>query len=392
MRAFPSILLAKGVRVFVFGLASILTPIYILVLGYPAFYVGLALAAIVGGNIFSNTLVTWFGWRIGVRRLLLAFSALMFVSGVVFSATRSFPLILLACFLGNVSTTGTEAGPFQSIETGVLPAFTPNRTGRAFGLYNLAGYSASSFGALAASLPSYFSDRLAWFHYLYLLYGGVGLILFSIYWGLRGLDSAYPKGRLAPLGVGVLGGDKRREVARLSALFGLDAFGGGFVSQSLLATYFYLAYKISLRGLGEVFLAANIITATSIVLAPLIAERIGNLRTMVSTHLVSNAFLVAIPFAGSAAPAIALLFLRQCFSQMDVPTRQAFMVEIFEGGERVAANAITNTSRSIAGFFGPPISGALFSAGLASAPLIVGGAAKIAYDLTIFFTYRKKAR
>jgi MFS family permease len=149
----------KAARVFVFGMVSIMTPIYLVELGYSALYVGIALAAIIAGNVFSNVLLTWYGEYIGRRRFLLIFSSLMLASGILLYSTAYLPLMLLAFFLGNISTTGTEAGPFQSIEAGILPNMVSDkRRNRAFGAYNLIGYSASSIGAFAASAPSYFSE------------------------------------------------------------------------------------------------------------------------------------------------------------------------------------------------------------------------------------------
>ena len=367
-----------------------MTPVYIATLGYSPIYVGLVLAAIIGGNIFSNILLTWFGKRIGIQRALLAFSLLMFTSGVLLYLTAYFPLILLAGFIGNISTTGTEAGPFQSIETGVMPNFAPVRIGRAYGIYNLLGYIASALGAFAASIPSHFALSITSFHYLYLAYGVVGLLLFFIYWSLKDLDTSrvsysQEKPKLT-------NETARSDMKKLAILNGCDAFGGGFVSQSLLSYWFFYVYKVSLGNLGTIFFIANIITAISIFLAPLIAERLGNLRTMVFTHLLSNVFLIAIPIVGSLILALSFLFLRQCFSQMDVPTRQTFMVEIFQKEDRVRANAVTNTARGIASIFGAPISGALLAVDLVLIPILAGGITKIAYDSAIFLVYRKRAR
>jgi MFS family permease len=392
LNEFSSILLAKGARVFVFGFTSIMTPVYVASLGYSPFYVGLTLASIIGGNILSNILLTWFGNKIGMPRILQFFSLLMLASGIILSATVDFPLIILACFLGNISTTGTEAGPFQSIETGVLPNFVQRlRTGRAFGVYNLVGYVSSAIGALAASLPSYFQNSSTAFHYLYLAFGFVGLLLFVMYSKLKkSFANGISDSKKSIEREERLRGTAKEDITKLSILNGLDAFGGGFVSQSLLSYWFFLIYKVSLGDLGRIFFVVNIIIAVSIFIAPLLAERLGNLRTMVLTHLVSNVFLIAIPLAGSLVPALIFLFLRQSMSQMDVPTRQTFMIMIFEGGERVTANAVTNTSRSIASIFGSPITGALLTAGLVSVPIISGGLSKIAYDIVIFFSYRKR--
>jgi MFS family permease len=393
LNEFSKILLAKGVRVLAFGFTSIMTPVYVSSLGYSPFYVGLALASIVGGNIFSNVLVTWFGNKIGIPRLLQIFSLLMLASGILLFATVYYPLIIAACFIGNISTTGTEAGPFQSVETGVLPNFVQSRAGRAFGVYNLVGYICSAVGALAASLPSYFQNSLLAFHYLYLAFGFVGVLLFVVYsdksFASIISDSKSSKAREETEQLR-LRGTVKEDVTKLSILNGVDAFGGGFVSQSILSYWFFLVYNVSLGNLGTIFFLVNIIIAISIFLAPLIAERLGNLRTMVLTHLVSNVFLIAIPFAGSLDLALVFLFLRQSMSQMDVPTRQTFMIEIFERQERVRANAVTNTARSVANIFGSPITGALLTMGLVSTPIISGGVSKIAYDVAIFLSYRKR--
>ncbi|MCL5319177.1 MAG: MFS transporter [Thaumarchaeota archaeon] len=386
------VFVGKAARVFVFGLISVMTPVYLAELGYSAFIVGVALATILAGNVFSNILLTWYGDYVGRKRSLLVFSLLMLVSGVLLYSTTYLPLMLLAFFLGNVSTTGTEAGPFQSIETGVLPNLvSKERRNRAFGVYNLIGYSASSVGAFAASTPSYFQNSLLVFHLMYLLYGLVGLLLFILYLRLRSIEAVRTEGKRR-IGLGEMSPETKHDVEKLSFLFSIDAFGGGFVSQSLLSYWFFFVYHVSLQNLGIIFLIVNIITAISTLGASFIADKLGNLRTMVFTHLLSNIFLILIPLAGSLLTSLLFLFLRQSVSQMDVPTRQAFMVEIFNDQERVSANAITNTFRSISSVFGSPISGALLAINLVSIPILTGGFSKILYDILIFSTYRRKAK
>ena len=385
------IFIGKGFRVFVFGFLSILIPIYLAQLGTPQFYIFLAIAAVIGGNILSNVLLTWYGNLLGRRKILLVFSILMLVSGVLLFATTLYPLILVACFIGNISTTGTEAGPFQSVETGVLPNLVPEgrKTSRYFGYYNLIGYGAASLGALTASLPSYFGNSLSVFHTLFLGYGVVGLLLFALY---QALGQSIESGAKKKAGLSEISEAGRRNIEKLSALNFMDAFGGGFVSQSILSYWFYFVYHVTLADLGVIFLVASILTGVSTLGASFIAEKLGNLRTMVYTHLLSNVFLILIPLVGSLALSIAFLFARQCVSQMDVPTRQAFMAEIFNSNDRVSANAITNTFRSGASIIGAPISGALFAAGLVALPILSGGFSKIVYDLSIFFAYRKEAK
>lgn len=385
------VFVGKAARVFVFGLVSIMTPIYLAMLGYSAFYVGLALAVIVASNVFSNVLLTWYGDSVGRKRFLLLFSSLMLVSGILLYSTTNLSVILIAFFLGNISTTGTETGPFQSIEAGILPNMVSDeRRNRAFGVYNLIGYSASSVGAFAASTPSYFQNSLFVFRSLYLLYGLVGMLLFALYMRLGNVEAVRTETKKP--GLGDTSSGARSEITKLSLLFSIDAFGGGFVSQSLLSYWFFLVYGVSLQNLGVIFLVVNVITAVSTLGASFLADRLGNLRTMVYTHLLSNVFLVLVPLAGSLLGSLAFLFLRQSISQMDVPTRQALMTEIFSDSERVPAYAITNTSRSVSSVFGAPISGALLGASLASVPLLIGGFSKILYDVLIFLSYRRKVR
>ncbi|MGC8558573.1 MAG: MFS transporter, partial [Nitrososphaeria archaeon] len=296
--------------------------------------------------------------------------------------------IFIALFLGNISTTGTEAGPFQSIETGVIPSMVQeSRRSRIFGIYNLIGYGASSAGALASSLPAYFKESTLAFRGVYLAYALVGLFLFSVYTTLKNIESSKKS-----VGLGHMTANGMKDMKRLSLLFSMDAFGGGFVTQSIMSYWFYLAYHVSLKDLGAIFMVVNIITALSILGASFIAERIGNLRTMVFTHLISSVFLALIPFAGSLAGSLAFLFLRQSTSQMDVPTRQAFMAQIFDENERVSANAVTNTFRSISSLPGSPLVGLALSSGILYIPYVIGGGTKMLYDASIFASYRARAQ
>jgi len=378
MQRLHYIFISKASRTSVASLLSILTPIYLARLGYSALYVGVALTAILAGNAFFNILLTWYGDYLGRKRSLLVFSLLVVVSGVLLSSTLFLPLILLGLFLGNISTTGTEAGPFQSIETGVLPILEPEeRRNRAFGVYNFIGYGASSIG-----------DNLLASRLLYLVYGLVGVLLLVIYRRIGNIESQETGPR--KIGLGNVRPEARRDITKLSFFYSIDAFGGSLVSQFVLSYWFNQVYKVSLSSLGEIFLAVNVVTAFSTLAAPVLAEKLGNLRTMISTHLLSNVFLIMVPLAGSFLAAIAFLFLRQSISQMDVPTRQAFMAQLFTDEERVPANAVTNTSRSLSGTLGGPLTAVMFMVGASSLPILTGGFSKILYDVLVFRSYRKK--
>ena len=120
----------------------------------------------------------------------------------------------------------------------------------------------------------------------------------------------------------------RGVVFRLSGLFAIDAFGGGFVVQSFAAYWFYLRFGVSPAALGGIFFGANLFAGISALLASRIAARIGLVRTMVFTHLPSNVLLILVPLMPTLPLAIAVLLLRFSISQMDVPTRQSLHMAV----------------------------------------------------------------
>jgi len=379
---------AKGTRVFYSGLLSLLIPLYLDALGYSGYFFGLALVAILAGNVISNVALTYLEPRVGRRRLLLSFSLMMVLSGLLLAFTEHPALILLACVVGNISTTGTEAGPFQSVEAGILPELLKgSEVVRAFGTYNMIGYAATAIGAFAAGAPGVLPGGLAIYTALFVGFAVVGGILFALYYTLTGIESG-TVGRKP--GLESLSETARKDLAKLTALFSIDAFGGSFVSTYVLSSWFLLTYRVSPLGLAGIFSTTSVLVVASIYAAASIARRLGNLRTMVYTHLTSSVFLIAIPLAGSLTGSLVFLFLRQSISQMDVPTRQALMADVFQKEERVSAYAVSNTARSLAAFAGSPVSTALFGLGLLSSPLFAGGFSKIAYDLLIFNSYRKR--
>ena len=380
---------AKGIRVYVSGLLSITLPFYLKVLGYGPLFQGVALVAILAGNAFSNVAVTYLDSSVGRRRLLQSFSLLMIPAGAVLAVSTSAVPILLACFIGNVSSTGTEAGPFQSIEAGTLPDLAPaGATVRAFGRYNLIGYSAAALGQLTSAAPGAAGNSHLAFQFVFAGFGAVGAVLFVVYSRLRGLDAS----RATKPGLANLSPRARKDVTLLSALFSADAFGAVFVTTYVLSIWFNSTYGLQLEALGAVFFVASIAAAASTYAAALIALRVGNLRTMVYTHLVSSAFLVLMGLAGSLLLSLVFLFLRQSFSQMDVPTRQALMTEMFQREERVQAYAVTNTVRSAGSFVAGPAAAGILGLGAVSSIPFVGGGIKIAYDLMTFASFRKRYR
>jgi MFS family permease len=183
-------------------------------------------------------------------------------------------------------------------------------------------------------------------------------------------------------------GPSTRLIRRLAALFSLDSFAGGFVLQSLIAYYLHERFGLGLEALGQVFLVAQILTAASLLLAARAARRFGLLNTMVVSHLVSNVILIAMAFAPTAAAAIGLLLARQLLSQMDVPTRQAYVMAVVEDREREAAATTTTLWRTVTQAISPAVTGWVMASVALGAPFVLGGVLKMIYDVLLYATFK----
>jgi len=286
--------------------------------------------------------------------------------------------------LGALSTEVVESGPFTSIELAMLATeLSGSERTRGFGVYNAVATAAGALGALAVGLPelarSIWSDapgNAAWF----LVLIPAALAGAAVATSLSADVEAPPR----PPGESRSRLTKsRRTVFRLSGLFALDSFGGGFVVQAFLAYWLEAKYHASVATLGLVFFGVALIQTASFLVAPRLAERFGLLPTMVFTHLPSNVFLILIPFAPTFPIAVTLLFARTVLSQMDVPTRQAYVMALVEPDERTPAAAYTNTARYLTRPLGAVLAGVAQSIGL-GAPLVIAGTIKTVYDVALW--------
>jgi predicted MFS family arabinose efflux permease len=212
---------------------------------------------------------------------------------------------------------------------------------------------------------------------MFLLYGLVGVITLAIYRKLSPQIEPKDEAPAAPL-------DKSRKIVyRLTALFSLDAFAGGFVIQSLLALWLFKRFELSIAATGAIFFWAGLFSAFSYLAAVRIAKRIGLVNTMVFTHLPANIFLLLVPFMPTLSSAIALLLARSALSQMDVPTRTSYVMAVVSPAERPAAASLTAVPRSLATAISPLLAGYLLNLSLFGWPLVIAGGLKIVYDLTL---------
>ena len=382
-----------GVRSFAYGFLSVVLGLYLAELGLEAGAIGGIFGAALAGGALMTVALTGVADRLGRRRVLIVGAALMALAGTVFALADSPLLLALAAIVGAISPSGKEVGPFLSIEQAALPRTAPDeRRTSVFAAYNLVGSLAGALGALAAGVPDLLGlAPLTGYRLLVGAYAATGLLLAALFARLSPDVEAAP--RSAPtadvpaprLRFGVH--RSRGVVARLAALFALDAFAGGFVVQGLVAYWFNVRYGADAATLGAIFFGTNLLSALSFLAAPPVARRIGLLNTMVFTHLPSNVLLL-VPLMPSLPLAVAMLLARQLLSQLDVPTRQSFTMAVVTPDERAAAAGLTSVARNGAAAVAPVFAGATLAIPALGLPFLIAGGLKIVYDLAILAAFR----
>jgi MFS family permease len=383
------ILGARAVRTFAYGFQSVLLGIYLKEVGFAPWQVGAVLTATLLGSAALTALFTRTADQYGRRRMLELSALFMAASGAAFAFSRSYPLLILASLTGTVGATSGEVGPFLSLEQTMLPqTVDQERRTRLFSLYNLVGAVAGSVGSLFAGTPALLQrglgmDAAAALRLMFIAYAACALVALLLFMRLT------PAVEAAPMAASRRGLQRSRAVVvRLAALFGIDSLAGGFVVQSLIAFYLNLRWGAGPEILGPVFLWVGLLQAASFLAAARVAERIGLIRTMVFTHLPSNLLLMASPLAPSLGWAIALLLARHALSQMDVPTRQSYVVAVVDPDERIAATGFTNIARNVAQAMTPVLGGTAMQVVGLGVPFLLGGGLKIVYDLLLFAMFR----
>jgi MFS family permease len=381
-------------RLFAYGALSVILALYLAEIGLSGQRIGLLFTLTLAGDAVVTLAITTSADRWGRRRSLMLGAALMALAGTVFLITRQPALLLVAAIVGVISPSGNEIGPFLAIEQAGLTQLLPGqRRTHVFAWYNLAGSLATAAGALCGgllvqALQNGGIARLEAFRAVLLGYALCGLLLIVWFFYLSpgvepAVTAATPSVRQR---FGLHG--SRRIVLRLSALFALDAFAGGFVIQSIVAYWFYVRFGLSPAALGTIFFAANVLAGISALSAARIAARIGLINTMVATHLPSNVLLCLVPLMPTLPLAIAVLLLRFSISQMDVPTRQSYTMAVVSPDERSAASGVTAIARSVGASVSPWLSGLLLAAGFYAAPFLLAGGLKIVYDLLLYRSFR----
>ncbi|MGI0007610.1 MAG: MFS transporter [Nitrosotalea sp.] len=386
---------ARIVRTFSYGFLSVILAIYLHLIGFNDILIGVVLTATLVNSVFFNLFSSAYADKIGRRKTLIIYAVLMIISSVIFFVTDNYVALVIAALIGTINVTGSEVGAFLSLEQALLPQTVRDDKKRnsIFAIYNAVGTFALSAGVLLAGLPSllhnYGIDEISAIKLLFLIYAACAVAVLAIYLVLSKNIEAKDNVPKSGLSLKNISPKSRGIIAKMSGLFAVDSFGGGFVIQSIISFWFYTRFGADLSSLSYIFAIAGVLTAISYMASTRIASKIGLVNTMVFTHIPSNVLLMLLAFAPSFSIAVALYFARMSLSQMDVPTRQSYLMGVVRENERVHAAVFTNTSRNISQAISPSLTGIIISTLSLSAPFVVGGALKIVYDIGIFFSFRR---
>ena len=381
------------VRLFCYGFLSVILALYLVQVGLTEQQIGLLFTLTLAGDAGISLWLTTSADRFGRKRTLIIGSLLMLGAGLVFILTNNIVLLMAAAIIGVISPSGNEIGPFLSVEQAGLTQIIPNeKRTSVFAWYNLVGSFATATGALSGGWLAQILQSRGWTaldSYKVVLGGYAlgGLILALLF--LTVSSAVEVKEQISAETKVVLGLHKSRSIVmRLSALFALDAFAGGFIVQSLIAYWFHVKFGIDAGIIGSIFFGANILAGISALLAVPLAKRFGLINTMVFTHIPSNLLLMLVPLMPNLPLAIAVLLARFSISQMDVPTRQSYTIAVVSPDERSAAAGVTGIARSVGASLSPMLTGIfLASSALFSVPFFLCGGLKIVYDLALYRSF-----
>lgn len=378
------LLAARALRAFVDGMMAVLLPLHLHAQGFSPLAIGALLTATLVGSALATLAVGWLSHRLTRRAWLALGCAVMAATGLGFAATQDYALLLAIAFLGTLNPSSGDVSMFLPLEHTALAQVAPaSRRTSVFARYSLAGTLAGAFGTLAAPVPLALGGAGA-MRWVFLFYALCALLAWALYRGLSpAVETPVAEGPRAALG------PSRGIVYGLSALFALDSLGSGFFVQSLLALWLFDTFDLSVATTASILFWSGLCSAASYLAAVPLAARIGLVNTMVFTHLPASLMVMALPFAPSLEVAVALLLARAALSNMDVPTRNSYVMAVVTPAERPAAASMTATAKSMATAAGPLLAGWLMTASAFAWPLLIGGAMKAAYDLLLLWRFQR---
>jgi MFS family permease len=382
---------AAFIRSATVSLVGVTIAIHLAHLGFSTARIGALIGIGLAGSSLATVIVSLRGDAWGRRRVLVGLTILTAVGYLALAVADSAALLPLA-FVGMLNGMGRDRGAASALEQAILPAtVSDERRTWALAWYNLVLDGGHAIGALAAAVPTIITrvttvaDPELAHRITFGMCVGATLLCIALYAALTPAIEVASRSSVAPAPVDA---HSKRVVTRLALLFGLDSIGGGFLNSALISYWFFRQYGTSEADLAVLFFAARVLNAVSHVVAAWLSRRIGLLNTMVWTHLPSSLLLMAAPASGSAAIAAALFLAREALVEMDVPTRQSYVMAVVKPNERTFASGVTNVTRNVAWAVGPSIAGVVMQHVALAGPLVIGGGLKIAYDVLLYRAFR----
>ena len=356
-------------------------------LGLTGSELGAVTSAGLAGAATGAFVATFAADRIGRRRFLIALAACNVVGTAVFALVSGPVALAAAAFVGTVNGMGRDRGGALVLEQAALPATATDATRtRTIAIYTMLQDIGHGLGAALAWLVGLASERVTDPVTLHrgalLAFAAIGVVAIAAYVAIGATIEAHaaPHVKLDPRSRSIL--------IKISALFAVDGLGGGFLTATLVSYFFFAKFDASEQTVAALYVGARVMNAASHLGAAYLAKRIGLVNTMVFTHIPSSLLLVTVAFAPTLPVAAILFLLREGLVEMDVPTRQSYVLAVVRPEERTFASGITNLVRLVAWAVAPVVAGALMTDDTLFAPLVIGAAMKIAYDLLLWRAFR----
>jgi MFS family permease len=395
VRNLSIIYIAAWMRSFGIGLLGVVLGVFLYREGYSSTAIGLVIAAGLAGAATGTVFVTFKADRLGRRRTLFMFSLLTAAGSLPLIFHFGLPAMVLIAFLGMLNGMGTDRSPAFALEQATIPGLVSDEKRTwALAWYSVVLDASGAVGALAAGIPiaaqKWWSMDLARsYRLLFIAYAAISVLTALLYL-LLSSDVEIRKAGTPGTRVAV-SPETKATIKRLSALFAIDAFGGGFLTDALVSYWFFRRFGLAESRLALLFFTVHVLNALSHLGAAWLARRIGLIKTMVFTHLPSSMFLIAAAFMPSPRWAIVLFLLRESLVEMDVPTRQSYVAAVVQPEERTFAAGVTNLVRNGAWAAASAVAGVFMQQVAFAAPLLLGGGLKIIYDSLLWRAFRHLA-
>ena len=382
---------SRGIRSFAFSYLNVVFAIYLDQLGYSTVTIGIIFSVAYLSGAVLTAVWGYLSDRFGRRNILMLLAVLTIISNCIYVFFSGFVFILLAVVIANVGSGGSAGGgqgggPFNPVEEALLAEkCTPENRNRVFAVNSCVGALMGSFGALASGFPQYLQETWGWsaiasYKPLFILTILFSVVLFFVYSSIREQHQPRTVEKKISKPTGIF-------VTKMSLLAIVDNFGAGMAG-ALVSYWFFLRFGVQLKSLGMIFFASYFLAAVSFLSAPLIALRLGVVRTMAFSHGLASIIYLVLPLAPTLAIAASLLMIRSFFAYMDNPLRASFTMAMVNSNERGSAAGVTSLARIIPYGISPTFSTYLMQSVSLTLPLFIGGGLQLINDVAFYLLFR----